>query len=231
MRSWMRWLAVAAIALVAAACTSSGGNGEKSGHDWFQARALIMPGERTTAVHPNPFGSLRVPTSEYAYYSLKPAEKADLAAALRGVDCAHPPRLTGSPDRLACDTESDAYLLGAPLFTGNDVTDAKPLEPSGGVVGWQVSMSLTPDASQSMHRWTSRHHVASEVGVYNDVQTSPRPPCSLDMITQCADFIAFLNHNTVVTIPVWSAPVAKMVVIDGVFSERFATRLAGALAS
>jgi hypothetical protein len=227
----MRWLAVAAIVLVAAACTSSGGNGEKTGHDWFQARPLIMPGLRTTTVHADPFGSLRVPTSEYTYYSLTPAQKADLAAALRAVDCAHPPHLTGSPDRIVCDTDSDAYLLGAPLFTGNDVTDAKPLEPSGGVVGWQVSMSLTSAASQSMHRWTSRHHVASEVGEFNDVQTSPRPPCSLDMITQCADFVAFLDRNMVVTIPVWSAPVTKMVVINGVFSERYATRLAGALAS
>ncbi len=231
MRSRMLWLAVAAAALVVAACTSSGGNGEKSGHDWFQARALIMPGQRATTVHANPFGSLHVPTSEYAYYSLKPAQQADLAAALRAVDCAHPPRLAGTADRVVCDTASDVFLLGPALFTGNDIQDAKPLAPSGGVVGWQVSMSLTSAAARSMHRWTSRHHVLSEVGTYNDVQTSRQPPCSLDMKTQCADFVAFINHNVVVTIPVWSVPTTDMIMIDGVFREAFATRLARELAS
>lgn len=226
MRSRMRWLAVAGVALVVSACTSSGGNGEKSGHDWFQARPLIMPGQRATTVHANPFGSLRVPTSEYAYYSLKPAQKAELAAALRGVDCAHPPHLAGTADRVACDADSDVFLLGPALFSGNDVQHAKSLEPSGGVAGWQVSMSLTSTAAQTMHRWTSRHHVLSKVGVFNDVQTSPRPPCSLDMMTQCADFTAYISRNVVVTVPVWSAPATDTIVIDGVFSERFATRLA-----
>ena len=51
------------------------------------------------------------------------------------------------------------------------------------------------------------------------------------MKTQCADFVAFINHDLVVTMPVWSAPTTDMVEIDGVFSEAFATRLANELAS
>ena len=104
------------IALVVSACTSSGGSGEKSGHGWFEARPLIMPGRHTTPGHGNPFASLRVPASEYAFYSLRPAQQAALAAALRAVDCAHPPRLAGSADRVVCDADSDAYLLGPALF-------------------------------------------------------------------------------------------------------------------
>ncbi len=231
MRSRMRWLAVVAIALVVSACTSSGGSGEKSGHGWFEARPLIMPGRHTAPGHGNPFASLRVPASEYAFYSLRPEQQAALVSALRAVDCAHPPRLAGSADKVVCDADSDAYLLGPALFTGNDVKDAQSLAPSGGVVGWQVSMSLTASATASMHRWTSRHHVISAVGEYNDIQTSRRPPCSLDMKTQCADFVAFINRNLVVTIPVWSTPTTDMIEIDGVFSEAFATRLARELAS
>src|SRR5689334_3808970 len=98
----MSWLAAMIAAFVAAGCTSSGGTGtpDKTGGDWFQARPLIMPGQHTTKVRPDPFGSLHVPTNEVAYSNLGRAQQAALAKALQGVDCAHPPRLTNSTDRV-----------------------------------------------------------------------------------------------------------------------------------
>ena len=233
MRCWVRLFVAALIALTACACTSSGGGGggEKSGHEWFQARPLIMPGQRATAVRADPFGSLHVPTTEFGYDRLRPAQQAALAAALRGVDCAHLPHLSTSADRVVCDAESDVFLLGAPLFTGNDVERAKSLAPSGGVTGWQVSLSLTSTAAGKMFRWTSRHHVLSQTGAFNDVQSSARPPCGLAMITQCSDFTAYVSQDLVVTVPVWFAPVQNTVVIAGQFSQAYAARLAHELAS
>jgi hypothetical protein len=45
-----------------------------------------------------------------------------LVAALRDVDCAHPPELCGTDARTVCDGESDVFLLGAALFTAHDIT-------------------------------------------------------------------------------------------------------------
>ena len=109
------WLILAAAALALSACTSSG-SGRKTGGNWFQARPLIMPGQHATAVQADPFGSLRVPATEYGYYRLSRREQAQLADALRAVDCAHPPRLAGTVDRVVCDTDSDVLLLGAPYL-------------------------------------------------------------------------------------------------------------------
>ena len=109
------WLILAAAALALSACTSSD-SGRKTGGTWFQARPLIMPGQHATAVQADPFGSLRVPATEYGYYRLSRREQAQLADALRAVDCAHPPRLAGTVDRVVCDTDSDVLLLGAPYL-------------------------------------------------------------------------------------------------------------------
>lgn len=225
---------LAAVALVAVSgCTSSGGTKvpvKKSDRSWFQARALIMPGQHATTVRSDPFGSLRVPTSEDAYNTLSRAQQADLANALRGVDCAHPPRLSGSVDRVLCDTDSNVFLLGAPLFTGDDVTRARPLPPSASVADWQVSLSLTSAAAAAMHRWTSRHHVASRSGAFNDVQTSSVPPCGPNTTTHCADFTAYVNGSVVVTVPVSFAAVQDSVVIGGGFNGASASGLAHKLA-
>src|SRR5690349_16792329 len=134
MRFRTGWLVAAAAAFAVAACTSSGGG--KTDGTWFEARPLIMPGQHATAVRADPFGSLRVPTTEYVYHRLPRRQQAQLANALRSVDCAHPPRLKGSVDRVVCDSDSDVLLLGAPIFTGNDVTHAEPLPPSDTVAGW-----------------------------------------------------------------------------------------------
>jgi preprotein translocase subunit SecD len=225
---------VAALALVAvSACTSSGGTKpvvEKSGGDWFQARPLIMPGQRATTVRSDPFGSLRAPTNEGAYNKLSRAKRADVANALRGVDCAHPPRLSEGADRVLCDTDSDVFLLGAPLFTGDDVTGAKPVPPSASVAGWQVTLTLTSAAGDTMSRWTSRHHVTFQSGAFNDVQVSSKPPCGPATTTPCSDFTAYISDSVVVTVPVWFAAVEDTVVISGDFNEAFATRLAHKLA-
>ncbi len=222
-----RSIAVAA-ALVLSACTSSGA-AKKTDGGWFEARPLIMPGQHATSVRPDPFGSLRVPSTETAYYRLTRRQQSQLTRALRRVDCAHPPRLAGNLDRVVCDTDSDVFLLGAPIFTGNDVTGARPLPPSESVVGWQISLSLTDTATNTVYRWTTRHHTLQQTGVFDDVQRSSKPPCSLAMIIQCSDFTAFVSDNQAVSVPV-TTTAARTVVIDGSFNEKFATRLADRLA-
>jgi hypothetical protein len=229
MRLRTLWLVAAVGAMTLAGCTSSGDGGKTDG-GWFQARPLIMPGQHATAARADPFGSLRVPTSEYNYYRLSPQQKAKLASALRGVDCAHPPVLPGTLDRVVCDSDSDVLLLGAPIFTGNDVTHAEPLPPSETVAGWKLSLSLIKAAADKMYRWTSRHNTGHQSGVFNDVQTSAKPPCSLDMITECSDFTAYVSGDTVVSVPVTSSAVQSLVVVDG-FNEKLATRLAHKIAS
>ena len=230
MRLRAGWLVSAASALALSACSSSGGGATKTDGSWFQARPLIMPGQPATAVRADPFGSLRVPTTEYGYYRLSRLQQAQLASALRGVDCAHPPRLPGSADRVVCDTDSDVLLLGAPIFTGNDVTRAEALPPSETVAGWRISLSLTESATNKMYRWTSRYHVLRQTGVFTDVQMSSKPPCSLAMFTQCSDFTAYLSNGVVVSVPVTFSAV-RTVVVDGDFNEKLATRLAHKLAS
>jgi hypothetical protein len=221
-------LVAAAAALVGSACTSSGG-GAKSDGTWFQARPLIMPGQHATVVRADPFGSLRVPTTESGYYQRGRRQQAQLATALRGVDCAHPPSLAGSADRVVCDSDSDVLLLGPPIFTGNDVTQAEPLAPSETVAGWQLSLTLTESAANKMYRWTSRFHTMKQTGVFTDVQTSAKPPCSLATMTQCSDFTAYLSNSTVVSVPVTFSAV-RTVVINGSFNEKLATQLAHKIA-
>jgi hypothetical protein len=228
MRFRAGWLFVASAVLAVSACSSSGG-GKTDGY-WFQARPLIMPGQHATAVRADPFGSLRIPATESAYYRLSRRQQAQLASALRGVDCAHPPRLAGNVDRIVCDADSDVLLLGAPIFTGNDVTHAEPVAPSETVADWQLLVSLTDTAADKVYRWTTRYHSLQQTGVFNDVQTSSELPCSLAMITQCSDFIAYVSDDLAVSVPVTFTAV-RTVVIDGIPNERLAARLANRLAN
>ena len=227
-------LLVAAIALLGvSACTSSGGSDtvvKKTGGGWFQARPLIMPGQRTTTVRADSFASVRAPTSEDAYNRLSPAQQAELANALRGVDCAHPPKLSTSADRVVCDDQSDAFLLGASLFTGDDVTRARALPPSDAVADWQVSVSLTPAAGKKLYAWTSGHHVTARSGEFNEVQTSADPPCGPLGGTACSDFTAYISDDLVVSVPVSFAGVQNTVSIAGDFTATVATKLARRLA-
>jgi hypothetical protein len=229
MRLRVSWLVVALALAAASGCTSSGGTKAsvaKSGLDWFQARPLIMSGQRAATVRSDPFGSLRAPTNEAAYNKLSRAQQAELARALRRVDCAHPPQLPGSADRVVCDGQSDVFLLGAPLFTGNDVTRAKPFPPSASIADWRVSLALTPTAADTMGRWTSRHHVIARSGAFNDVQVSSQPPCGPTTTTPCSAFTAYVSHSVVETVPVSFAGVKSTVVIIAGLSEATAVGLA-----
>lgn len=214
-------------ALAVSSCTSSGG---KSGAGWFEVRPLIMPGQHATQVHTDPFGSLHVPPTETAYTALSPQQRAALQAALRGVDCAHPPTIPGRSVRVVCDDASDVFLLGAPIFTGNDVTKATPLPASDIDPQWSVLLSLGPSAADRLNRWTSRHHVEVASGEFNDVQTSSRPPCGGFARTQCSDFLAYISHDRVLTVPVTLAPVQSEVTVLGNFNESSASRLAREIA-
>jgi hypothetical protein len=230
--SFSRLVAVFAV-FVSAACTSSGGAGpdQRTGGGWFQARPLIMPGQHTTTAHSESFGSLRVPTSEASYSRLSRAQRAALTNALRSVDCARPPTIPGSADRVVCDADRDAFLLGAPLFTGNDVTKADTIAPSASVQGWEVSFSLTPTAANKLYRWTSQHHSEVQSGVFNDVQTSSKPPCGVFRLVPCAAFAAYISNGLVVTVQVWFAAAGYRLVIQGAFHKAFAVRLSQRLNS
>src|SRR4051812_16148322 len=85
---------VAAVVFTLAACTSSGGGQSSPGS--FEARPLVMPAQHATHIRPHPFGSLHVPADEPAYSRMSRGQRADLVKALRGVDCAHPPTLSGT---------------------------------------------------------------------------------------------------------------------------------------
>ena len=103
MRSWMRWLALRAIALVPRLQDRrrpAGGNGEKLGDHGFQARAPSCPAKRRDRCRPQPvrFAACADERETGAHHSLEArGEDETQLAALRGVHCAHPPRLTGSP--------------------------------------------------------------------------------------------------------------------------------------
>ena len=221
-------VAAVAAGVLTSACSSSGGG--RTGGGWFEARPLIMPGQPVTAVRADPFRSLRVPRTEVGYASLRRAERTALKSALRSVDCAHPPRLPGHDVRVVCDAHSEAFLLGAPLFTGDDVTQAMTIAPNGSVVGWQLSLTLTSAAADSVSQWTSQHHVLSPTGEFNDVQTSSTPPCGFTTTIECADFTAYISDKTVLTVPVTFAQVNRTIVINGDLDEALVTRLAHRLA-
>jgi hypothetical protein len=129
-----------------------------------------------------------------------------------------------------CDSDSDVLPFGPPIFTGNDVTQAEPLPPSDTVAGWQLSLTLAESSANKMYRWTTRYHTMRETGVFTDVQTSVKPPCSLAMPTQCSDFTAYVDNDMVVSVPVTFSAVHS-VVIDGSFNENLATQLAHKIAN
>jgi preprotein translocase subunit SecD len=187
---------------------------------------MIMPGQHSTQVRANPFGSLHVPATERAYTALSRQQRAALQAALRSVDCAHPPTLSGTAAQVVCDAQSDVYLLGAAIFTGNDVKDAMATPGTNGDPQWSLQLSLNATAADRMYKWTSRYNVQSASGVYNDVQTSAKAPCGASTRTPCADFLAYVSHDKVVTVPVTFEPTQSVVKVLGDFDEASASRLA-----
>jgi hypothetical protein len=225
MRRRMGWFLAAVALLTASGCTSSGHKADGPAVS-FEARPLVMPGQHVTTPRADPFGSLRPPPDETAFAKLDHAQQADLANALRAVDCVHPPHLANSRDRIACDADSDAFLVGAPLFTARDVKKADTAPPSASVPAWRILLTLTSAAAKTMYDWTFDHHVASQTGAFNDVQMSATPPCGPTMATRCSYFTAYITDNRVVTLPVSFAAVGNVVVIFGDFGKAFAVALA-----
>jgi len=221
-------LVLAATATALSACSSSGGQHTGSGS--FEVRPLIIPGLHTTNPRPNPFGSLHVPATEEIYALSTRRQQAALNAALRSVDCAHPPTLSGSADRVLCDKQSDAFLLGAPIFTGHDVTKAVPIPPNDSTAQWGVQLTLTSTGNDKLNQWTTKHHSVAQSGEFNDIQTSPKPPCGLRLPTSCSAFLAYISNDTVVTVPVTFAPTISVVTVQGAFNEASATRFANEIA-
>jgi hypothetical protein len=224
MRARTGRLLVVAAALLVSACTSSGG--KKSDAGSFEARPVIMPALHVTHVRPDPFGSLHVPADENAYSALSRSRQAALADALRSVDCAHPPTLSGIAVRVVCDQQSYAYLLGAPLFTAHDVKSAIPIAPGDVFVQWRIALSLNSAGGDSMWNWTSQHHTNFPDGEYTVTQMSSKPPCGATVKTPCSDFLAYIDDGVVVTVPVTSDPFRTSVLVSGEFTKASAARLA-----
>jgi hypothetical protein len=211
------------VAAITAACSSSGGH---TGSSSFEVRPLIMPGLHTTHPRPNPFGSMHVPATEEAYAGLSHRQQAALKRALRAVDCAHPPTLSGTAAEVRCDKQSDAFLLGAAIVTGQDVEKASPIPPNDRIAQWSVQLTLTPTGTEKLKQWTTRHHSVAQSGEFSDVQRSAKPPCGPSLRTACSDFLAYLSDDTVVTVPVTFAPTISVVTVLGAFNQVSATRLA-----
>ena len=186
-----------------------------------------MPAQHAGTARANSFASLQLPSDETAYSRLSRGKQAALATALRGVDCAHPPVLTGTDDRVVCDEEAFVYLLGAPLFTADDVVTATPIEPSLSTSSqWKIALSLKSSAGDKVFAWTSQYHVDAPNGVYTVNQTSSRPPCGADARTPCSDFLAYLSGAKIVSVPLIAASFKTAVLVEGDFDEVSATRLA-----
>lgn len=229
----MRLLRGAVAAVIAAvavpACSSSGGRHTSSGS--LEVRPVIMPAQRATGARADAFGSLQVPADERAYGRSSRAQQTRLASALRGVDCARPPKLTGTAARVVCSKDSYAYLLGAPIFTAHDVTHVTALPSSSvGSTDWDIRLTLTSAGAEKAYEWTSRHHVNSPIGAFNVVQTSAQPPCGAATRTPCSDFLAYVSDDVVVTVPVIFDPLKTFILVSGNFTAAAATKLARTIA-
>lgn len=221
----------AVVAAVVAATLSACTSGDSGSAGSLEVRPLIMPAQHATHARANPFGSLHVPSSEAAYSRMSRTQRADLAKALHGVNCAQPPTLTGTAARVVCDHESDVYLVGAPIVTADDVKKATPAPPSlENSSQWNVELLLDSDGADKMYRWTSRHHVADPIGAFNTLQTSSRPPCGAFLRTACSDFLVYVSDDVAVTVPVTFDAVQSAVRVSGDFDEQSATRFAHKIA-
>jgi preprotein translocase subunit SecD len=191
-----------------------------------------MPAQHVTAARPDPFAALHVPADEDAYSRLTPAQQTQLVNALRGVDCAHPPVLPKTDLRVVCDAYSYAYLLGPTIFTGHDVRSATPIAPTvnGVTPQWRIALSLSTSGGDRMWDWTSQHHTDFPDGVYTVTQESAKVPCGETVKTPCADFLAYVSDDLVVSVPVISDPFRTAVLLSGDFTKASATRLAHKMA-
>lgn len=223
---------VLSAALALASCTSSSGGGPSPSDGpavggSFEARPLVMPAQQIGAVRADAFGgiSFRLPVTEQDYGKLSGNEKQRLTDALRAVDCAHPPELPNSPDRVACDAAgSIAGLLGPPIVTARDVAAAEPVAPSVSGARWAVGVTFTPAGASSMRAWTTAHHT-DNLSV-DPIQTAAGAPCGLKADVPCSDFVAFVVGDHAVSWPGILAVLSEVVQIGGNFTQQSATNLA-----
>jgi preprotein translocase subunit SecD len=133
---------------------------------------------------------------------------------------------------VVCDSDSYAYLLGAPIFSGSDVKRATPIAPTadGVTTQWRIALSISSAAGERMWDWTSQHHSQFLSGMFGVTQTSSTPPCGTTVRTACADFLAYVNDGAVVTVPVTYDPFRTAIIVSGDFDKASATRLAAAMA-
>jgi hypothetical protein len=224
----LRWTPVVAVvsAVVVSGC-SSGGKSSAS----LEVRPVIMPAQHVTHVRSDPFAALHVPADENAFDSLSRSQQAALAEALRGVDCAHPPALSGSPDRVVCSRDSFAYLVGAPLFTAANVTHAAPIAPDRDVsYQWEIALTLDSAGADKAYQWTTQYHLDDPVGEFGAEQTSKKVPCGAAAGFPCSDFLAYISDGVVVTVPPTFDPVQTADLVTGDFNEVSAARLAREIA-
>lgn len=213
-------------ALAVAACSSSGG-GTKTKSGSLEVRPVIMPAEHATNGGANPFASLHVPATEAGYSSLSPTQRTALLNALRHVDCAHPPAFANSSVRVACGSGSYAYLLGAPLFTADNVTSAVPQAPDPNVsFQWNIQLMLDSTGADRVYRWTSEHHAGDPDGEFGAEQSTAKPPCGPGALTPCSDFLAYISNGVVVSVPPTFIPFRSAVTLSGAFNRESATKLA-----
>jgi hypothetical protein len=227
MRLGVGLVAAATAALSVSACSSSHDGSAGS----LEVRAVIMPAQHAAHVRPNPFGSLHVPASEDAYRTLSRSRQSRLAEALRGVDCAHPPQLSGTAARVVCSADHWVYLVGAPIFTGDDVTSATPLAPSpDNSYQWKIQLFLDSSGADKIYAWTSRHQIESPIGEFGAEQTKRKPPCGASARTPCSDFLAYIVNGKVVAVPPTFDTFRSAVLVTGAFTEASANRLAHKIA-
>lgn len=193
----------------------------------FEARPLLMPAISVTHARPNPFAgvSFRIPSTEAGYGRLTAGEQQQLLDALRGVDCANPPELPNSPDRVVCERSgSTAALVGPPILNAASVASAvaKRPQPRLGVPQWSVVLTLTRPAARAWHAWTSAHHADTTSVAPAASVTNCGPSTSL----LCSDYVAFIVGDRAVSIPVNLAPLDRVTEISGDFDKATATRFA-----
>jgi hypothetical protein len=237
---WRRLAPVlAAVAVVAVgagvlmAQHRSGGGGRATGvaiGASFEARPLLMPAQRVSAAQPDPFAGITfpLPSTEDGYSRLTMNEQKQLADAVRSVDCAHPPQLSDSPDRVVCDsTGSYASLLGPTIITATDVATAHPQPPSlPGSSQWTVAVALTNLGADTLHAWTSEHHSNNPSALVSPIQTTAAPPCGPIAATSCSDFIGIVIDDDVLSLSITLAPLSTALQIAGNFSQTTATQIA-----
>ena len=182
-------------------------------------------------------GGFQIPGDGAGYLRLSAAQRRDLSSALAAVDCAKPmaphggyrvvcgspsPRPTGEQS-----TSSAAYLLGAAVFDGDQVRNARAEAPSGptGRNTWSVALTLNSAGRARLAHYSAKYNASGNPDAANVTQCTPAA-------TACADYLAFVIDNDVVWTPVTLAPISGGVIqLTGGLDAATAKQLAAQLSS